>query len=170
MENHSEEAFRNLLKTVAPEKPDANFTQQVVKQVTAEIQHATSREELALKRLLQTTLPEQPSGSFTSDLLLKLQPAPKAIEYKPVISRNTWFWIAACMTLAFLACIFVPPSQTKQTSQILGAIDKLARPTYIVSDKINQLPEMYSFAIIGLASLLLFDYLLRLKTGSLAKS
>ncbi|SKB56728.1 hypothetical protein [Dyadobacter psychrophilus] len=169
-ENHNEEAFRKLLKTVAPESPDANFTQRVVDNIVLENQYAAASEELALKIILQTVQPDQPSTSFTSDLLLKLQPAPKVIIYKPVISRKTWLWVAACITLALLACLFIPASQADQTSRIINAMDQVSRPTYIISDKMDKLPELYSLAIIGLASLILFDYFLRLKTGRLAKS
>jgi len=169
-ENHNEEAFRKLLKAVEPESPDANFTQRVVNNILLENQYATANEELALKKILQIAQPEQPSNSFTSDLLSKLQPAPKVIISPPVISRKTWLWVAACVTLALLACLLLPAGQADQTSRIIDAIDQVTRPTYIISDKIDKLPELYSLAIIGLASLLLFDYFLRLKTGRLAKS
>ncbi|MCF0053234.1 hypothetical protein LXM25_24400 [Dyadobacter sp. LJ53] len=169
MENHNEEAFRKLLKTVTPEIPEADFTQRVVNNVVVEMQHAAAIEELALKTLLKNMQPEQPSAAFTNDLLLKLQPAPKVIVYKPVISRKTWLWIAACITLALLVCLFIPGSQSDQPSQIISAIDSVARPSSLISDKMNKLPELYSFAIIGLASLMLFDYFIRLKTKRLAK-
>ena len=169
-ENHNEEAFRKLLKAVEPESPDAEFTQRVLKKVAVEMGHASAGEELALKKLLQTVATEQPSASFISDLLLKLQPAPGAIKFKPVISRKIWIGIAASIVLALLACFFIPASQSEQTWLIAGVIDNAASSTYIVSDKMNNLPELYSLVIIGLASLLLFDYFLRLKTGRLAKS
>jgi len=169
METENEEAFGKLLKAVRYESPDADFTQRVVGKVILARQNAVS-EELALKTLLQAAQPEQPSPSFTNDLLLKLQPAPKVVVSQPVISRKTWLWVAACITFSLLACLFIPVSQADQTSRIITAIDQVTRPTYIISDQINKLPELYSLAIIGLAALLFFDYLLRLKTGRLAKS
>ena len=162
MEN-SEEALKKLLKTVSPESPGADFTAQTMKKVAAE------SEEVRLKHLLQVMQPERPSESFTVDLMLKLQPAAANIQYKPVISRRAWTWIAASIVLALIACILVPTGQPEQASRIVGFVDQGARATYIVSDKMNKLPALYSLSIVGLATLMLFDYFIRTKKIKLAK-
>jgi hypothetical protein len=169
-ENHNEEAFRKLLKKVSTESPNTDFTPQVVKKIALEMSHAAANEEFALTTLLQATKPEQPSASFTDDLMLKLQPAATTITYKPVISTKAWCWIAASVIIAMICCFLIPGNQPAQTSRFIGALDNAARATYLISDQANKLPELYSLAVIGLASLLAFDYLLRLKTTRLAKS
>ena len=59
-----------------------------------------------LKKLIGDSMLEQPSDQFTASVMnrLGIAPAPAAIRYEPVISRNGWIFIAALAgTLIYLA-------------------------------------------------------------------
>jgi hypothetical protein len=170
MENHNEENFRKLLQKAAIEKPGVDFTDNVMKKVSAEWQQITATEEAALKMLIQNTSLEKPSPAFTDQVLRALPVAAPAIRYQPIISKKAWYWIAATVVLVIAACFYFPGNASEQTPGVIGFVEQATSSTYLISDKMNKVPQHYSLIIIGLASLMLFDYFLRLKATKLAKS
>jgi hypothetical protein len=169
-ENHHEENFRKLLQKTEPDKPGVDFTENVMKKISAEWQHISATEEAALKMLIQGTNLEKPSAAFTDQVLRALPVAAPAIRYRPIITKKAWYWIAATVVLVIAACFYFPGNESAQTPLAIGFIEQATGSTYIISDKMNKLPQQYSLIIIGLAALMLFDYFLRLKATKLAKS
>ncbi|MEO6288087.1 MAG: hypothetical protein ABIN80_06660 [Dyadobacter sp.] len=169
-ENPNEENFRKLLQKAAIDKPRTDFTENVMKKVSVEWQHIATTEEAALKMLIQGTSLEKPSVAFTNQVLRALPVAAPAIRYQPIISKRTWYWIAAAAVLVIAACFYFPGNTSEQTPKVISVIEQATRSTYIISDKMNNVPQHYSLIIIGLAALMLFDYFLRLKAIKLGKS
>ncbi|WAC09906.1 hypothetical protein [Dyadobacter pollutisoli] len=170
MEDHNEENFRKLLRRTAIDKPRVDFTENVMKKVSAEWQHITATEDAALKMLVKSTSLEKPSAAFT-DQVLRALPAPSpAIRYQPIIPKKAWYWIAATVSMVIAACFYFPGSTSEQTPKVISFIEKTTSSTHIISDKMANVPQHYSLIIIGLAALMLFDYFLRLKETKLAKS
>jgi hypothetical protein len=169
-ENPNEENFRKLLQKAALEKPRADFTENVMKKVSVEWQHITATEDAALKMLIQSTSIEKPSAAFTAQVLRALPVAAPAIRYQPIISNKAWYWIAAAVVLVIAACFYFPGNAPEQAPGALRFVEQATSSTYIISDKMNKVPQQYSLIIIGMAALMLFDYFLRSKVTKLAKS
>lgn len=170
MEDHNEENFRKLLQKAAIDKPRADFTENVMKKVSAEWQHITATEDAAFKMLIKSASLEKPSSAFTDQVLRALPVPAPAIRYQPIISKKAWYWIAATVAIVIAACFYFPGSTSEQTPKVISIIEQTTSSTYIISDKMNNVPQHYSLIIIGLATLMLFDYFLRLKATKLAKS
>src|SRR5688572_19912604 len=69
-----------------------------------------------LKKLVGSNMLEQPSDAFTESVMKKLgiAPAPVAIRYEPVISRNGWILIT--LIVLFLVYLALSGSATESFS------------------------------------------------------
>ncbi|MCE7065623.1 hypothetical protein [Dyadobacter sp. CY326] len=168
MEHHNEQNFKKLLQSSGTEQPEKQFTEIVMQKLNIELQRAAS-EEAALRMLLTGAIVERPSAAFTNNVLSALRPVP-AIVYKPIISKTAWLWIAASVILVVVLSFLIPADSAQQTSGLLLSVNKAAGSTYIISDKLSSLPELYALAIIGLSSLMLFDYFIRAQAKKLSRS
>lgn len=151
MEN-DEQQFRALLKIVPNEQPGTHFTGSVLKRVMEEAAAAEHVHEL----ILSSSLTEAPSARFTASVMREL-PAQTAWSTQPIITKRSWYAIAATVAITLLASIIMLYGHDEHVSGS-GAMAILSSAVY---DQVNRVPSIYPLTICAVAVLVCIDYFLR---------
>lgn len=165
MENSKDDFFKKLIQEAGVESPSPGFTETVMHGVQLEIQHEMVI-HAELKNLLQQNTIEKPSADFMANVMAKVEVPVYKIVAEPIISKKTWYMVAAaCIALVTLLGFYYPFSEEiLNTSSGTTNSDNIFT---IFSYNIITLPSVYSMSLIAISGLLLMDYYLRNRISKL---
>ncbi|GAB2790356.1 hypothetical protein GCM10027275_39080 [Rhabdobacter roseus] len=144
--------LRKLIQQAGPDQPAPDFNELVMRAVRTEAERASS-----LHALLQQSTPEPPSPAFVQRVMAQVEAAaPKPVE--PVISKNAWYWIAACFVLLVVASLVVAPETQPAASAFWN---QTGHAFSGFTQAIAKVPLLYPLTIIAACALLLLDYFIR---------
>jgi len=152
MENRSDK-LRALLKKYEMQRTADNFTEEVMKEIIANVDdkvYTTSR----LKAALSRNLTDEPSTGFTYTVLNKIKNQRNA-NYPPIISRKAWALIIAFLVICLILSVDVNGNSGQVTELFLIPLGN-----YISTFTSNLLEPLFYVGIITLSAglLLLIDY------------
>ncbi len=159
MDDKQEEHFKKLMKESGAGAPSDAFTRAVMQRV---------HEEAAFRAIVQQNAVAAPSQSFSNEVMAQIRASQKVAAPKPVISRQTWYWIAAGWAALIVACFFLPGNEPP--SAFLGKLNGLVMSNQAFTQKFDAVPQPVMLTIIGLSCLMLLDYFLRNNRAMLNKT
>lgn len=155
MKDDQEDNFKRLIQKVGPDKPGADFTDAIMKQVQ-DVSELDLAREAALIQLLQShPLAEKPSADFSRRVMNQVvvsQPKPLV----PIIRLSVWYMLAAALLLIVLFGVLLLPSGPAHP-----ASSELDRFLYGIEGTLNALPISYPLTIFAVSVLMIVDYFLR---------
>lgn len=156
--NTTKDPLKKVLQQNMLEKPDRNFTAQVMKEIYTDFRNdVVISPELA--KVLNQVRADQPSNDFTQSVMNKLSLSPAQRIGNPIISKNGWLYISgitACVCLLF--AVQNPASSGESvTHSFLQIGSTLATIVRIVS----AIDYLYFSAFICAGVLLSIDYAMR---------
>lgn len=166
MENGKEENLRRLIRETAVEKTALDFTENVLRGIQAELLHENAT-ELALKSLLQKHAVEKPSAAFQASIIEKLNTS-QSLKVEPIITPKAWYAIAAMVAVLLLAAYIFPSDKSSEIPHFLTLASESVRHLTLPEISKSSL-NIVVLSLLGLATLLLADYFMRLKASSYRK-
>lgn len=152
MDDRQEEHFKKLIREAGADTPSDAFTRAVMQHV---------REEAAFHALVQQNAVDLAPKAFSREIMAQIQASRKVVAPKPVISRQTWYWIAAAWAALIIACFFLPRNEPQ--SAFSDKLNGLMISNQVFNQKFSTIPQPVILTVIGLSCLILLDYFLRNK-------
>jgi hypothetical protein len=152
IEDKQEEHFKKLIRETGGDTPSEAFTRAVMQHV---------REEAAFHALVQQNAVDLAPKALGEAVMAQIQAGRKVVAPKPVISRQTWYWIAAAWAALLIACFFLPSNE--QQSAFSDKLNGLMISNQVFNQKFSAIPQPVMLTVIGLSCLVLLDYFLRNK-------
>lgn len=159
MDDKQEEHFKKLIRETGGDAPSDAFTRAVMQRV---------HEEAAFRALVQQNAVDLAPKAFGKEVMAQIQASQKVAAPKPVISRRTWYWVAAAWAALIVACFFLPGNEPQ--SAFSSKLNGLVISNQAFSQKFSTIPQPVMLTIIGLSCLVLLDYFLRNKWMLLNKT
>lgn len=159
IDDKQEGHFKNLIRETGADTPSDAFTRVVMQHV---------REEAAFHALVHQNAVDFAPKAFSSKVMAQIQPSAKVAVQKPVISRRTWYWVAAAWAALIVACFFLPGNEPQ--SAFSDKLNGLTISNQVFNQKFSTIPQPVMLTIIGLSCLILLDYFLRNKWVLLNKT
>ena len=142
-----ERQLKVLLQQAQADKPNADFTDKLIKQL-----QETTAQESALHTLL-TTLPRNtPSPGFTAATLRKIN----APQQQPSLISSKGWWAIAIVIILPISILWV--SGYHQSS---SATQPVSKPSFSLFQFLSGEYSVLTFTLIAVALLLCIDYLLK---------
>ncbi len=155
MKNDKEDTFKKLIQQAALEQPSADFAKTTMRLVQAEARQ-TAANETAMQALLKYPgLVERPSLDFSRRVMGEVEVL-HATKVEPIITKRTWYLIAASVVLMIVGCSLLVTPATTQSAQ--SSMDILLMS---ITAQLEVVPIFYPLTIIALSLLMLTDYYLR---------
>ena len=101
MSRNKKDVFKEIISKAEPQKPTDDMANLVMQQIAAANEDEVAINP-ALKRLLQQHAADAAPMGFTHSIMAQITPQQAALTYKPIISKKTWYTIAAS-----ILCILV---------------------------------------------------------------
>lgn len=152
MDDKQEEHFKKLIRETGGDTPSDAFTRAVMQHV---------REEAAFHALIQQNAVDPAPRAFSREVMAQIQASRKVVAPKPVISRLTWYWIAAAWAALLIACFFLPGNEPQ--SAFSERLNGLMISNQVFNKQFSTIPQPVMLTVIGLSCLVLLDYFLRNK-------
>ncbi|WP_342086951.1 hypothetical protein [Dyadobacter sp. OTU695] len=152
IEDKQEEHFKKLIRETGGDIPSDAFTRAVMLHL---------REEAAFHALVQQNAVDLAPKAFSGEVMAQIQASRKVVAPKPVISRPTWYWIAAAWAALIIACFFLPGNEPQ--SEFSDKLNGLMISNQVFNQKFSTIPQPVILTVIGLSGLILLDYFLRNK-------
>lgn len=159
MDDKQEEYFKKLIRKTGGDTPSDAFTRAVMQHV---------REEAAFHALIQQNAFDPAPRAFSREVMAQIQASRKVVAPKPVISRLTWYWIAAAWAALLIACFFLPGNEPQ--SAFSERLNGLMISNQVFNQQFSTIPQPVMLTVIGLSCLVLLDYFLRNKCLLLNKT
>lgn len=159
IDDKQEGHFKKLIRETGTDTPSDAFTRAVMQHV---------REEAAFHTLLQQNVAEIAPKAFNSEVMAQIRASRKVAAPKPVISRLTWYWVAAAWAVLIVACFFLPGNDAQ--SAFSDKLNGLTISNQVFNQKLSTIPQPVMLTVIGLSCLILLDYFLRNKWVLLNKT
>lgn len=150
MDDKQEEHFKKLIRETAGDTPSDAFTRAV-------IQHA--RAEAAFHALMQQNAVDLAPKAFGKEVMAQIRASQKVVAPKPLLSRRTWYGIAAAWAALIIACFFLPGNEPQ--SVFSDQLNGLMISNQVFNQKFSTIPQPVTLTVIGLSCLVLLDYFLR---------
>jgi hypothetical protein len=149
MEEDQEDIFKKIIQKAEPEQVNASFTGNIMKMVQdEELVHETALRTLLIKNAI-----ESPSALFERQIISQIIPVEKKVEV-PIISKNSWYMIAASILLVVGYSLFAQSPQINSSTSYLEIGNALTG----FSQNIGQIPVLYPITLTVLGALLMGDY------------
>jgi hypothetical protein len=158
MEMENEDNLRKLIRDNAGEQASSDFTDRVLMGIQGEFAYQNAT-DATLKLLLTNHALESPSAEFQSHITRQLTSS-TSIVYKPIIPKKSWYAIVVSILLLLPASYFFPSESTSEVPGVIELTGQSAR-NLIPTDIFSGSSQMLLITLLGSASLLLLDYLLR---------
>lgn len=159
MDDKQEAHFKKLIREAEAEAPSDAFTRAVMQRV---------HEEAAFRALVQQSAAEVAPKAFSSEVIAQIGASRKVAAPKPVISRRTWYGIAAAWAVLVVACFFLPGNEPQ--SAFFSQLNAQVMSHQVIGQKFSTIPQPVTLTIIGLSCLVLLDYFLRNRWSLLNKT
>ncbi|WP_353721651.1 hypothetical protein [Dyadobacter sp. 676] len=159
MDDKQEAHFKKLIREAATDAPSDAFTQAVMQRV---------HEEAAFRALMRQNTLDVAPGAFTNAVMAKIEAGRKVVAREPVISRRSWYWIAACWAALIVACFFLPGNEPQYA--FFSKLNARLMSSQVFDQKFDTIPQPVMLTVIGLSCLMLLDYYLRGKWISAGKT
>lgn len=141
--------LEKILREASPtDKPAADFSSAVMREVYAETEKDAAR-EAALEQLLGRLPADKPSAGFAAQVMQKVSAS--SSEPRPLLGLWGRAAIAALVVLAWVIGSFMSPSEAS-FGPIEQKFSTLPSP---------HIPPVYALSVLGMGILLLLDYVLR---------
>lgn len=156
MAKDKEDKLKNLIKSVEPDQPTADFTAILMQKIEAREAIVVNS---ALDALLEQHLIEAPSVDFTQKVMMGVERLDKRVVYEPIISKKVWYGVGIAAALVItLVNLFGKSSQT--SGKTLPLANSINQVTGKVILQINALPTMVLACLFAVSSLVLLEYFL----------
>ncbi|WP_020603703.1 hypothetical protein [Spirosoma spitsbergense] len=155
MEDEKKDRFSRLIQQVGPDKPGADFTRAIMKQVQAESELDPANEAALIQLLQSHTLVEKPSSAFNRRVMNQiLVSQPRQLE--PIIRPRVWYVMAASLLLIVLFCVGLLSSSPAQPTS--SGLDRFFLG---IEGTLDALPISYPLTLFAIGVLVVLDYFMR---------
>jgi hypothetical protein len=117
------------------------------------------REEAAFHALMQQNAVDKAPKAFGKEVMAQIRASQKVVAPKPLLSRHTWYGIAAAWAVLIIACFFLPGNEPQ--SAFSDQLNGLMISNQVFNQKFSTIPQPVMLTVIGLSCLVLLDYFLR---------
>lgn len=156
--NTTTDPLKKILQQNMLEKPDRNFTTQVMREIYTDIHNeVVINPELA--KVLSQVRVDQPSNDFTQSVMKKLSLSPTQRIGNPIISKSGWLYISgitACVCL-----LFAVQNPTSSGESVTHSFLQIGRMVETIVRIVSAVDYLYFSIFISAGVLLSIDYAMR---------
>jgi hypothetical protein len=165
--NTTKDLLKKVLQQNMLEKPDRNFTTQVMREIYSDIRNeVVINPELA--KVLNQVRVDQPSNDFTQSVMNKLSLSPAQRIGNPIISKSGWLYISgitACVCL-----LFAVQNPTSSAESVTHSFLQISRMVETIVRIVSAIDYLYFNIFICVWVLLSIDYAMRFRLSSRKRS
>src|SRR4051812_17151041 len=158
MPSKKRDELKSLIQKVELDKPSLNFTDLVME----EIKSPEPVINPALKILLKRNGIENLSMDFTHRIITQVEGHDFRTTFAPIVTRKAWFIILSAISVFVLYLVLSKPTVGGLTHYFVD----IGNALNIILTNVYSIPSLFLITIISMGTLMLMDYLLRIRNQS----